>query len=286
MSVQLICVILQMMMSHQALAFIPHSTTRTIHTFGRKDIDVYPTKAHLNMLPPSSIETTFLQAVETFDGSTIADPVVVSSVFWSSITTKIISVIIGQILATIVFSILTYAVSSQLKSLGDIVSKNVFKEMDNGKSNYNDGGGQENMSFQSSSPTTTSSAGTGGVKRTVIPDFSKLLVCIIIDIIGTSSELIPVLGEVTDVVWAPIAALTLRNLFEGSNVIFALEFIEEILPFTDVLPLATICWAIETFADEGEVAKVLQIGAYGPKRVVDKNDDSIVDVESKRFENR
>ena len=71
---------------------------------------------------------------------------------------------------------------------------------------------------------------------------SKLLLCILIDIVGTSSELLPVLGEVTDVAWAPVAALGLRSLFQ-SNTVFALEFAEEILPFTDVVPLATICWA-------------------------------------------
>lgn len=269
----------------QTVAFIP-SQHSTMHHLGSKVMDVYSTKTELNMLDPSSVETTFLQAVETFDGSTITDPVVVSSVFWSSLTTKIVSVIIGQILATIAFSALTYVVSSQVKSLGDIVSKNVFKE-DNGNSNYNNASGQENMNVQSSalSPKTNSSAGTG-MKSTITPDFSKLLICIIIDIIGTSSELLPIVGEVTDAVWAPIAALTMRNLFEGSNVVFALEFIEEILPFTDVLPLATICWVVETFADEGELAKALQIGSYGPKRVVDNNDEGIVDVEGKRYEKR
>ena len=75
--------------------------------------------------------------------------------------------------------------------------------------------------------------------RRVTPDFSKLLICIVIDILGTSSELIPFVGELTDLVWAPIAALLLRSLY-GSNVVFALEFAEEILPFTDILPLASI----------------------------------------------
>lgn len=64
--------------------------------------------------------------------------------------------------------------------------------------------------------------------------------CIAIDVIGSSSEVIPVVGELTDVVWAPIAGTLLRSLYGGSNVLFVLEFAEEILPFTDILPLATI----------------------------------------------
>lgn len=78
------------------------------------------------------------------------------------------------------------------------------------------------------------------LSRRVEPDIGKLLICIIIDIIGTSSELIPLVGELTDLAWAPIAALFLRNLFYGSNVVFALEFAEEFFPYTDILPLASI----------------------------------------------
>ena len=74
----------------------------------------------------------------------------------------------------------------------------------------------------------------------VTPDFGKLLACLAIDVVGSSSEIIPILGELTDVVYAPIAATLLRSLYGGSNVIFALEFAEEILPFTDILPLATL----------------------------------------------
>ena len=80
----------------------------------------------------------------------------------------------------------------------------------------------------------------------VTPDIGKLILCIVIDVIGTSSELIPIAGELTDVAWAPIAAIALRSIY-GSNIIFALEFVEEILPFTDILPLATL-WYVNRFS--------------------------------------
>jgi hypothetical protein len=66
------------------------------------------------------------------------------------------------------------------------------------------------------------------------------MLCLLIDIVGTTSEFIPLVGEITDIAYAPLAAFALRYLFQGSNVIFALEFVEEFLPFTDVLPLATL----------------------------------------------
>ena len=71
---------------------------------------------------------SFITAVETFDGSTIADPIVVSSVFWSSLSSKIISVILGQVLASIVFAALSYLVSTQFTKIGDYVSTNIFNE--------------------------------------------------------------------------------------------------------------------------------------------------------------
>ena len=75
--------------------------------------------------------------------------------------------------------------------------------------------------------------------------------------------------------YAPVAALALRTIFQGSNVVFALEFVEEILPFTDILPLATICWVVETYFGDSDVAKTLQIGVYGPtvNNVIDTNID-------------
>ena len=74
-----------------------------------------------------------------------------------------------------------------------------------------------------------------------------------------------------------VIAYALRSLYGGSNVVFLLEFVEEILPFTDILPLATICWFIETFYYDSDIAKLLQINTGD---VVSKDDNSIVDVKS------
>ena len=80
-------------------------------------------------------------SIETFDGSTITDPIIVSNIFWKSLQTKILSVIIGQILATIVFGIMTLVISTQLSNIGNYVAKNVFKDDD--YDNERDSGGDE-----------------------------------------------------------------------------------------------------------------------------------------------
>lgn len=173
------------------------------------------------MLPDTS---SIIAAIEVFDGSTIVDPVVVSDVFWVSLKGKIIAVVIGQALATLAFGVLSWFLSSQISQLGDVVSKNLFKDSidkDNSSSKFIKANEMTSLNRPS-------------------PNFGKLLICLVIDVLGSSSELIPILGEVTDIIYAPIAATVLRNLFGSNNILFGLEFAEEILPFTDILPLATI----------------------------------------------
>lgn len=251
------------------------SSTLTGNTIYHQSQAPSSSVSSLQMLPDIFESTSLLQAVEVFDGSTI-DPVVVSNVYWSSLTGKIIAVIIGQVLATITFSILAFFLSSQLKNLGDFVSKTVFNDLSDKMGTKNSsssefGSARTNNEVSNQAQSSTSSS------KVIEPDISKLLLCIAIDVIGTSSELVPILGELTDVAWAPIAALTLKNIF-GSNVIFALEFAEEILPFTDILPLATICWVIQTYYSDSDVAKAL-----GLEQPIVQQDEDVIDVRTSRI---
>jgi hypothetical protein len=173
------------------------------------------------MLPDVS---SLVTAVEVFDGSSIVNPEVISTVFWTSLKGKIIAVFLGQVLAAVAFALLSSLLASQISQLGSFATKTFFGQSPEANGNK---------------ATTKTFIKAGQAEKPVVPDFGKLFVCLAIDIIGSSSEMVPLLGELTDVIYAPIAATALRSLY-GSNVIFALEFTEEILPFTDILPLATI----------------------------------------------
>ncbi|CAE7370038.1 unnamed protein product [Symbiodinium microadriaticum] len=70
-----------------------------------------------------------------------------------------------------------------------------------------------------------------------------LAACLLIDFIGMASYLVLLLGEVTDIMWAPFAGFLLQYLF-GSWLVSSLGALEEFLPFTDILPTATLAWAI------------------------------------------
>jgi hypothetical protein len=67
----------------------------------------------------------------------------------------------------------------------------------------------------------------------------KLLVSIVIDVIGFLTYSIPALGELGDVVWAPVSSILVYFLYK-SNLIAMGNFAEEILPGTDFIPTATI----------------------------------------------
>jgi hypothetical protein len=186
-----------------------------------------------------------------FDGSTIVDPVVVSSSFWRGLQSQIISALLGQFLAAIIFSVVASFFASQLSNLKDnIVSQFTQKQGSNVDVD------RKRFVKATDLPKTSSTDAS--------PDFGKLLVCLAIDVIGSSSELVPLLGEVSDFVWAPIAATVLQNLFGSNRILFFLELTEEILPFTDIIPLATLAWVIDTYFGDSDIAQLLNLGKFSP----------------------
>ncbi len=70
----------------------------------------------------------------------------------------------------------------------------------------------------------------------------KLVLCLLLDAVGLVSFTIPLVGEFSDIIWAPIAAIISYKMFgEKQGKFTALTtFTEEILPFTDVIPSFTI----------------------------------------------
>jgi hypothetical protein len=64
------------------------------------------------------------------------------------------------------------------------------------------------------------------------------------DVLGAATYLWPVLGESFDIVFAPISAIVYYFVFGGKKAIIgaSINFIEELLPFTDIIPTFTISW--------------------------------------------
>lgn len=67
---------------------------------------------------------------------------------------------------------------------------------------------------------------------------------ILYDLIGMISMTIPFIGPLIDLIWAPIAAKKMRNMYKGKEgkIAAVIVFLEEILPFTDIIPTFTLMW--------------------------------------------
>ena len=76
-----------------------------------------------------------------------------------------------------------------------------------------------------------------------------LLFCLFMDIMGSASYIVPVLGDWYDLAWAPISAFIFYKSFGGKTGRLGaiLNFVEELLPFTDIIPTFTLGYFYNRF---------------------------------------
>ena len=72
----------------------------------------------------------------------------------------------------------------------------------------------------------------------------NLILGIAFDAIGMLSFSIPLVGEFSDVIWAPMAGFLMTGMYKGTvgKVGGIFTFLEEIIPFTDFIPSFTLTW--------------------------------------------
>lgn len=77
-----------------------------------------------------------------------------------------------------------------------------------------------------------------------IESLPSLVFCITMDLIGVLPFFIPGLGEIVDVVWAPVSATIFYKTFKGTTgtVGSIVNFVEELLPGLDFIPTFTIAY--------------------------------------------
>mmetsp|Transcript_21903 Transcript_21903/g.66521 ORF Transcript_21903/g.66521 Transcript_21903/m.66521 type:complete len:207 (+) Transcript_21903:2-622(+) len=163
--------------------------------------------------------------------SLVADQAIIgdqANVFFSSLGTKLAAFVVGNVLAVVVFSLLSQKLTAS-----------VAAEVEEAK-----GAPARPLSLVER----ISSLSPGA--------FLTLLLSLAIDLAGDSSFVLPGIGEAEDAVWAPLSGLMLKVIF-GSNAIAGLDFAKEALPFTDVLPVATLAWACKNLYPESSVSKAL-----------------------------
>lgn len=97
------------------------------------------------------------------------------------------------------------------------------------------------------------------MKKTFLPN---IYLCVLLDLIGVMSYLLPVIGEIEDILWAPLSAVIFYLIFGKKK--FGLmggvfSFLEEISPGLDFIPTFTIAW----FIKRRDLEKVLEIKNLG-----------------------
>lgn len=85
----------------------------------------------------------------------------------------------------------------------------------------------------------------------------NIALCVLLDLAGMASYIFPALGEFADVVWAPISGYIFFKLFGGrlGMIGSVLNFLEEVIPFTDIIPSFTIAWFIRKKAMDKMIPK-------------------------------
>lgn len=84
--------------------------------------------------------------------------------------------------------------------------------------------------------------------RSIMPDgpYQRLFLSLGVDAMGSASYLLPVVGEAFDLGWAPAQTILIMALYdEVASPLKYVSFAEEALPFTDVVPSATLGWLVQ-----------------------------------------
>lgn len=88
-----------------------------------------------------------------------------------------------------------------------------------------------------------------------------LILGLLLDAIGMSSLLFPGLGDMLDLVWAPIAGWLMTRMYQGKlgKAAGVVTFIEELVPGLDVIPTFTIMWFYTYVITGKKVGKIIDV---------------------------
>ncbi len=87
----------------------------------------------------------------------------------------------------------------------------------------------------------------------------SLTLCIILDIIGCGFFIVPGIGQIFDMVWAPVSSIIFLFLF-GRKAAFGavFSFVEEMIPGVDIIPTFTIAWVVRYLAGRSKKPVIMQ----------------------------
>lgn len=89
----------------------------------------------------------------------------------------------------------------------------------------------------------------------------SLWVCVFMDLLGCISYTVPMLGEVSDVIWAPLSAIVFYRMFGGTLGTFGslFNFMEELFPGLDFIPTFTLSWVLQRITLAWKVQQKVEV---------------------------
>jgi len=86
--------------------------------------------------------------------------------------------------------------------------------------------------------------------------YKKLALGILFDAFGYASFIFPMI----DIAWAPLSAYLMTKMYKGKKgkIAAAITFIEEAMPFLDVIPTFTLMW-LYTYVFENKTETILEV---------------------------
>ncbi|MFC4096889.1 hypothetical protein [Euzebyella saccharophila] len=74
--------------------------------------------------------------------------------------------------------------------------------------------------------------------------YRKLFLGLLFDAIGMLSFTVPLIGDFSDIIWAPLAGWLMTRMYKGKIGQGAglFTFLEEIIPGLDIIPTFTLMW--------------------------------------------
>ena len=87
--------------------------------------------------------------------------------------------------------------------------------------------------------------------------YKKLFFGILFDAIGYASFIFPFF----DIIWAPLSAYLMTKMYKGKEgkIAAVITFVEEALPFLDVIPTFTLMWIYTFVFKNKETSKTIEI---------------------------
>jgi hypothetical protein len=89
----------------------------------------------------------------------------------------------------------------------------------------------------------------------------SLWACVLMDLLGCVSYTVPLLGEVSDVIWAPLSAIVFYRMFGGTLGTFGslFNFMEELFPGLDFVPTFTFSWVLQRITQAWKVQEKVKV---------------------------